>query len=83
MSKVKVIRDLGSRSLGLNVHQNFKYLLFRNQRANLSQILFRLSMPHGKKDYIIGHGHMTKMAAMPIYGETLKQSSPEPHVIGP
>ena len=26
-----------------------------------------------------GHGHMTKMAAMPIYGKNLKRSSsPEP-----
>ena len=27
-----------------------------------------------------GHGHMTKMAAMPIYGKNLKKSSsPEPN----
>ena len=26
----------------------------------------------GTKVYIIGPGHMTKMAAMPIYGKTLK-----------
>ena len=25
-----------------------------------------------------GPGHMSKMAAMPIYGKTLKKSSPEP-----
>ena len=25
-----------------------------------------------------GSGHMTKMAAMPIYGKNLKESSPEP-----
>ena len=32
----------------------------------------------GKKVYINGPGHITKMAAMPIYG---KNSSPEPKVI--
>ena len=31
----------------------------------------------GKKVYINGLGHMTKMAAMPIYGKNLKKSSPE------
>ena len=36
----------------------------------------------GKKVYINGPGHMTKMAAMLIYGENLKKSSPpEPEVI--
>ena len=30
----------------------------------------------GKKVYINGPGHMTKMAAMPIYGKNLKKSSP-------
>ena len=33
----------------------------------------------GTKVYINGPGHMTKMAAMPIYGKNLrKSSSPEP-----
>ena len=33
----------------------------------------------GKKVYIFGPGHMTKMASMPIYGKNLKKSSsPEP-----
>ena len=33
----------------------------------------------GKKVYIFRPGHMTKMAAMPIYGKDLKKSSsPEP-----
>ena len=35
----------------------------------------------GKKVYINGPGHMTKMAAMPIYGKNLKKSSPEPEVL--
>ena len=35
----------------------------------------------GTKVYISGQGHMTKMAAMPIYGKNLKKSSPEPDVL--
>ena len=36
----------------------------------------------GKKVYINSPGHMTKMAAMPIYGKNLKKSSsPEPEVL--
>ena len=31
-----------------------------------------------KKVCIFRPGHMTKMAAMPIYGKNLKKSSPEP-----
>ena len=30
------------------------------------------------KIYINDLGHMTNMAAMPIYGKTFKKSSPEP-----
>ena len=41
--------------------------------------------PHwkgGTKVYINGPGHMTKMAAMPIYGKNLKKSSsPEPEFL--
>ena len=36
----------------------------------------------GTEVYINGPGHMTKMAAMPIYGKNLKKSSsPEPEVL--
>ena len=36
----------------------------------------------GTKVYINGPGHMTKMAAMPIYGKNFKKSSsPEPEVL--
>ena len=35
----------------------------------------------GKKVYINGPGHMTKMAAMPIYGKNLKIIFPEPEVL--
>ena len=29
----------------------------------------------GKKIYVLGFGHMAKMAAIPIYGKNLKQYS--------
>ena len=36
----------------------------------------------GTKFYLNGPGHMTKMAAMPIYGKNLKKSSsPEPLIL--
>ena len=35
----------------------------------------------GTKAYINGPGHMTKMAAMPIYGGNLQKSSQEPEVL--
>ena len=45
-------------------------------------ILFKFHMQPsskgGKKVYIFGPGHMTKMAIMPVYGKNLKKSSPEP-----
>ena len=34
--------------------------------------------PLGKKNCSNGLGHMTNVAAMPIYGKNLKSSSPEP-----
>ena len=36
----------------------------------------------GSKVCINGAGHMTKMAAMPIYGKDLQSSSPEPLKLG-
>ena len=62
--------DLGSRSLGLNVHQNFKHLL-RNHWPNWSPILYRTFKPQGYKVYVIGPCHLTKMASMPIYDKNL------------
>ena len=35
----------------------------------------------GRKVYINGPGHITKMAAMPIYGKNLKKSS-SPELVG-
>ena len=64
-----------------SVH-NFKRLLLWNRLANQSQILCGASLGRGTKVYINGLGHMTKMAAMPIYGKNLKKSSsPEPEVL--
>ena len=60
--------DIGSRSLGLNDHQNFKHVL-RNHRANLCQILYTTSMPNSNKVYTIVPGHVTKMATLPVYGK--------------
>ena len=46
----------------------FKHLLLRNHWANQSQI----SYDGGTKVCSNGPGHMTKLAAMPIYGKNLK-----------
>ena len=49
----------------------FKHVLHWNRLANQSQILRGASWEGGTKVYINGPGHMTKMAAMPIYGKNL------------
>ena len=46
----------------------FKDLLLRNHFANQSQILCGASL--GRGNDILHLGHMTKMAATPIYGQT-------------
>ena len=51
----------------------FKYL--RNPLANQSQISYS-PWDGGTKVCSNGPGHMTKMAAMPIYSKNLKKSSP-------
>ena len=44
-----------------------------------SKFHIQLPGPSGKKSCSNGLGHMTNMAAMPIYGKNLKKSSsPEP-----
>ena len=58
------------------VHILYKYLLLRNHWANQSQIPCGAS--YGRKVCSNGPGHMTKMAAMPIYGKNFKISSPKP-----
>ena len=47
----------------------FKHLLFLNHLANQSQILCEAFIEWGNNVYINDPGHMTKMAAMPIYGK--------------
>ena len=49
-----------------------KYLLLRSHFANSSQISYGVSYGTYGTD---GPGHMTKMAAIPIYGKNLKKSS--------
>ena len=56
----------------------FKYLLIRNHWADWGQISFGVSMAVGTKICSNNPDHMTEMAAMLIYGENLKISSPEP-----
>ena len=50
-----------------------------NHLASQSQISYGASMGWGTKVCSNGPGHMTKVAALPIYGKNLKKSSsPEP-----
>ena len=58
--------------------------IFSSETAWPIKAKFYLEAPWegGTKVYINGPGHMTKMAAMPIYGKNLKKSfSPEPEVL--
>ena len=61
----------------------FKHFLIRKRLANQSQISCRASLVKGEtKVHINGPGRMTKMTAIPIYGENLyKSSAPEPKVL--
>ena len=49
--------------------QNLKQAFLRNQWANQSQILYVSFQVQGMKIYWHDAGHVTKMAAMPIYGK--------------
>ena len=53
-----------------------KHLLL-NRLANQSQIYVEPPWEVGKKAYINGTGHMTKMVAMLIYGKNFQKSSTE------
>ena len=57
--------------------------VFSSETARPIKAKFYVEPPweRGTKVYINGPGHMTKMAAMPIYGKNLKKSSPEPEVL--
>ena len=55
--------------------------IFSSETTGPIEAKFHMEPPWdwGTKVYSNGPGHMTKMAAMPIYGENLKtSSSPEP-----
>ena len=68
--------DRGPRALRFNI---FNFLFLRNRYAEWSQISCGASIGRGTKVCSNGPGHMTKMAAMPIYGKNMKNSSsPEP-----
>ena len=53
--------------------------IFSSETARPIKAIFYVEPPWagGTKVCINGPGHMTKMAAMPIYGKNLKKSSPE------
>ena len=58
--------------------------IFSSETAWPIKAIFYVELPweEGMKVYINGPGHMTKMAAMPIYGKNLeKSSSPEPEFL--
>ena len=58
--------------------------VFSSETAWPIKVKFYVEPPceGGTKVYINGPGHMTKMAAMPIYGKNLKKSSSlEPEVL--
>ena len=57
--------------LSFVVH-TLKHLLLRNRLTNQSQISYEPPWDGGTKVCSNGPGHMTKMAAMPIYGKILK-----------
>ena len=55
--------------------------IFSSETTGPIEAKFHMQPPWngGTKVYSNGPGHMTKMAAMPIYGKNLKKSSfPEP-----
>ena len=63
-------------SVHLSVHI-FKHLLLQNHLGNQSQILYGASLGRGNESLFAASGHMTKMAATPIYVKILQKSSPE------
>ena len=54
--------------------------IFSSETALPVKVKFLMEPPWdgGTKVYSNGPGHMTKMAAMPMYGKNLKKSSSEP-----
>ena len=71
-------------SVGVCVVRSQFSNMFSSETAWPIKAKFNVAPPWegGTKVCINGHGHMTKMAAMPIYGKNLKKSSsPEPEVL--
>ena len=77
--KQKIPRELSVRTQGLNtcIWPLFSNIFF-SETAWPIKAKFHVEPPWkgGKKFYINGSGHMTKMIAMPIYGKNFKKSSP-------
>ena len=51
------------------VVNNFKHLLLQNRLPDQSQILCGAPLGRGNESLFAASGHMTKMAATPIYGK--------------
>ena len=66
--------------LGWSVRMSTFWNIFSSETTSPFKVKFHMEPPWdlGTKVYSTGPGHMTKMAAMPIYGKNLKKSSPEP-----
>ena len=57
------------------------FFIKRNPMPNQCQISYGASLGRGKKVYINGPGHITKMAAMPIYGNQRTNGPVNAHLI--
>ena len=69
--------DIGPRSHIFNI---FKFLFLRTAWPIQAKFYVEPPLGWGDESLSNGLGHMTKMAAMPIYGKNLKKSSsPEPN----
>ena len=53
----------------------FKLVFLKNRRAIWNESSYESLRENGNEICTIELGHMTKMAAMPIYGKNLKKSS--------
>ena len=81
-SQGELIVHLAPASVVIVVVNNVQTSSPLKPHTNQSQILCGAPWEGGKKVYINGPCHMTKMAAMPIYGKTFKNlSSPETEVL--
>ena len=74
--KKKIPRELSAHTFGLNtcIWTLFSNIFF-SETAWPIKAKFHVEPPWegGKKFYINGSGHMTKMIAMPIYGKNIKK----------